>query len=275
MNEVKLLAIDLDGTLCKEHGGIYSENLKPIFDAQNKGIKVVIVTGRPIFNALEEIKKNNLYKHSDYVVAYNGACIWNDKENKVEHSVFLKKNIVKEIFDICNKNNINAWSYTSDIQKVVINASKNKFRESNFLQKDIKVIEKPKNDNDYSVESYKLLIVDDNNINKGYDLIQNIIKKHKLNFSEGTAELHEINAQHINKGIAIEWLSKKLNISLKNIIAIGNGHNDIPMFKRAGLSIAMANSADEVKKNATVVGDYDYNGGVGKAIIKYVLNNKN
>ena len=74
-----------------------------------------------------------------------------------------------------------------------------------------------------------------------------------------------------SKGNAINGLCKFLKIDINDVIAIGDGINDISMIKFAGLGIAMENAIDEVKNAASYVTDSNKNDGVAKAIKKFIL----
>ncbi|MEI7782330.1 MAG: Cof-type HAD-IIB family hydrolase, partial [Planctomycetota bacterium] len=74
-----------------------------------------------------------------------------------------------------------------------------------------------------------------------------------------------------NKGAVAEYLSRTLAIPAEEIATIGDGHNDILMFRKSGLSIAMGNAADAVKATATVTTDSFANEGFAKAIERFIL----
>jgi Cof subfamily protein (haloacid dehalogenase superfamily) len=75
-----------------------------------------------------------------------------------------------------------------------------------------------------------------------------------------------------NKGAAISNLSTRLNIPLSQIAVIGDGGNDVPMFERAGLSIAMGNASTEVRGRADFVTASNDDEGFAKAVKRYLLN---
>jgi Cof subfamily protein (haloacid dehalogenase superfamily) len=74
-----------------------------------------------------------------------------------------------------------------------------------------------------------------------------------------------------NKGAAVSTLSKRLDIPLSQIAVIGDGGNDVPMFERAGLSIAMGNASAEVQRRADVVTGSNDDEGFAKAVERYLL----
>lgn len=80
-------------------------------------------------------------------------------------------------------------------------------------------------------------------------------------------------AKGCNKGIGIEMLANYLALSLDEICCIGDNLNDLPMFEKAGLTIAMGNGVDEIKKIADYVCQPSNNNGIQSAI-NYLLNLK-
>ena len=78
-------------------------------------------------------------------------------------------------------------------------------------------------------------------------------------------------APRVSKGKALETLASHLGVSLTEVIAVGDGTNDIPLLTSAGLAIAMGNAPDEVKAIADYITlDVDYSG-VAAAINKWLL----
>jgi hydroxymethylpyrimidine pyrophosphatase-like HAD family hydrolase len=74
-----------------------------------------------------------------------------------------------------------------------------------------------------------------------------------------------------NKGAVVETLSKLMNIPTAQIATMGDMPNDVLMFRKSGFSIAMGNSSDEVKKQASVVTDSNEDEGFAKAVQKFAL----
>ena len=74
-----------------------------------------------------------------------------------------------------------------------------------------------------------------------------------------------------NKGVVVATLSKHLNIRPEQIATMGDMPNDVLMFRQSGFSIAMGNSSDEVKAQASAVTDSNENEGFAKAVRQFVL----
>ena len=81
----------------------------------------------------------------------------------------------------------------------------------------------------------------------------------------------EISAKGIDKGIGLEKLCEYKNITLDEIIAVGDADNDIQAIKKAGLSIAMGNANENIKQLADVIVSDNDHDGCAEAIEKFLL----
>ncbi len=81
----------------------------------------------------------------------------------------------------------------------------------------------------------------------------------------------DITHKEANKGAVVDYLSDYFTIPPEEIATIGDSPNDVLMFKRSGLSIAMGNASDEVKAQAKVTTDSYNDEGFAKAIERFVL----
>jgi Cof subfamily protein (haloacid dehalogenase superfamily) len=81
----------------------------------------------------------------------------------------------------------------------------------------------------------------------------------------------DVTNKDANKGAVVDYLSRHLDIPPEEIATLGDQPNDVLMFKRSGLSIAMGNASDQVKAQATVTTDSYNDEGFAKAVERYVL----
>ena len=77
--------------------------------------------------------------------------------------------------------------------------------------------------------------------------------------------------KEVNKGVGVEMLAKHLGVKREEVITMGDAGNDLHMIEYAGMGIAMGNAFDEVKEAANYITDSNNEGGVAKAIEKFVL----
>jgi len=86
-----------------------------------------------------------------------------------------------------------------------------------------------------------------------------------------SALLSRHHASGANKGAVVDALARRFGIPATEIATIGDMPNDVLMFRRSGLSVAMGNASDEVKAQASVVTESYNNEGFAKAVERYVL----
>ena len=108
------------------------------------------------------------------------------------------------------------------------------------------------------------LLDDVNNPNDGKKIIEFRNKYQKILIMQSNILAVEACSRETSKGIALKWLCDKLKISMDAVVTIGDCESDISMLEYAGISVAMGNAMEEVKKHAKIVIDNNNNDGVGK-----------
>lgn len=262
---MKVIAIDLDGTLLSENLSIYQEDIKSIKQAQQQNYIFTIATGRALFDAQHIIKK---YMLSCPIIASNGAQIYVD--NKNIHERFMNQDIIQPIIQWMNKENIYYQVYLSDkivvsdqgiqhLQKQlhdVVNqdASFNKdgFWESiraQIYQYGLQEVSGVIQPADYdSIIKFMVVSPDIRKLRMAKEYFNQI--DGCVVSSSGTFNL-EIMSIGVDKGIALHKICEYYGTTVKNAIVIGDNLNDMPMFKVAGIGIAMGNADEELIQIAT------------------------
>lgn len=273
----KMICIDLDGTLLGKKKAIGEKTKEAIKLANDKGIMVVITTGRLYNNALQILSQLNI---ETPVIAENGAIIKDEATNNEIYRKGISTYTCKQLLNLMNRYKITAHFYTD--KKVIANnilglilAHIYAFRNQHYKYK----IDVDSSFNKYMAE--KKIAENEGNILKcvAYSTSeQNLIrfknevsKIEALNIFDSGDKSFEINAQGVSKGQAVKILSECVGIDREDIICIGDSYNDISMIEYAGLGVAMGNAIDILKKQADYVTDNNTNDGVGKVINEFVL----
>lgn len=283
----KLIAIDLDGTLLNSHGIVSEKNKNAIKKAIEKGIKVVLASGRPMMsvkNIANEIGAN------EYMICGNGSIVYDLQNKNILYDRFLDKKKLLQIIKICEENSIyyNVYTQNTILAKnlnynVLFYSQENlkkpdeKKTNINIVDDIYKYVEKSENEN-----FLKITICDEHEVIFG-GIIRKLrsIKKidvldvahmSRKTIKSGTEYKSiayyytEITSEDVHKWNAIEYLIKYLNISPEEVVAIGDNSNDKTMIQEAGLGVLMGNSAPYMKEFADkVVSDNDSDG-VAEAI---------
>lgn len=290
----KIAVIDLDGTMLNQYGIVTQNTKDAIKEAQNKGIEIIIASGRPI-DSIKAIAKQ--IESKKYFISGNGAIIYDISKDETIYENTIKKQKALEIIKICEENSIYYNIYTEkeivakSLQCNVLYYHKENINKEDKDKTHINIVE---NIYDYisnrDEKIVKITVCDKNKV-----IFNSIIRKLKeiteievLDVShmsrkiihQGTEEIPieyfytEISAKNVDKWNAIEFLKEKMNIKTEDVIAIGDNINDKKMIEEAGLGIAMGQSHPEVKKVAKQITTSNLEDGVAK-VLKEIVKNKN
>lgn len=269
----KLVAIDLDGTMLNQYGIITEKTKKAISKAQEKGVEVMIASGRAITSVKRFSKEINSNK---YFISGNGAITYDIKNNKILYENILSKTKALKIIKICEENSIYYNVYTEN-GIIAKNLSYNTlyYYKDNLTKPDenrthINIVE---NVYDYFEQReekiLKIMICDEHKT-----VFNSIVRKLKelseievLEVShmsrkiikQGTDEIAleyfytEVSAKDVDKWNALEEIIGLMNISKEEVVTIGDNANDLKMITNAGLGVAMGESAPYVKKSADII----------------------
>lgn len=287
----KLVAIDLDGTMLNQYGIVTQKTKNAIQKAQEKGIEVIIASGRPI-DSIKTIAKE--IKSEKYFISGNGAIIYDIMNDEIIYENTLKKQKTLDIIKICEENSIYYNIYTEkeiiakSLQCNVLYYHKENAYKEEENKTHINIVENIyeyiKNKDEKIV---KITICDGNQAIfksimrklKEIDEIEVLDVSHmsRKMIKQGTEEIPieyfytEISAKNVDKWNAIEFLKEKMNITTQEIIAIGDNMNDKKMIQNAGLGIAMGQSHPHIKEIADQTTESNIEDGVANSLNSIVL----
>lgn len=265
---VKLIAIDLDGTLLDDNKKLQDENIKALEELHNRGVEIIIATGRSYLSALPYVKqiKDGVI---EFLICNNGTTVYNLIKDEQLVDDFLNASQVKEVLDLDDKiDNMKIHFLGGDIIYVYNNPiGKYAIEDAHMSFLDIKFMTKEE-----LVESYitkALITADKEHIEEVFSSIpKNYFEKY--NIVNSTENLIEILNKNADKGHALKSIMDDLNINKEEVIAIGDQGNDIGMFAAAGKSYAMGSSSDYIKSKATNIGPSNNDSGVSKIIYEII-----
>ncbi len=264
---IKMIATDIDGTILKWSGEFSPEVIKCIQNLKENGIKVVLVTGRMHSSTAPIAQKLGL---DTPIVSYQGGLI-KDMDNKTLYQKNLPNSHAKEIIQWAKQNNIHINLYIDDklyvekdcetIQKYI----KGKF--VNYMVCPFENLE--------IKDVNKILAIDYGDAERVTGWVEELGKKFpELYIVKSTPYFCEISSKYAKKSAGVECLCKLWNIKKEEVMTIGDQNNDIELLKAGGISVAMGNATDELKKYAAFVTDTVENDGFVKAVEKFVWSEK-
>lgn len=259
----KAVFLDLDDTLLDTNKNISEENKEAIKYVQEKGGIVCIASGRQI----ESTKKYwNMINANRYIIYSNGAGIYDNYKGENLFCIEVEKNICLKLYEYCIQNNvcirldtpygryISDEKYKLSYDVIINNDALEIIRDNNILQISILT----------DVEEKRSAAIDyiNENIKNGIK-IENIFMtgEHNEHFA-----INMVNP-NVSKGNAIIGLCKFLKIDINDVIAIGDGVNDMSMIKVVGLGVAMENAEPELKELAKEITGNCNESGVAKLLM--------
>lgn len=261
----KLVAADMDGTLLGSDGKISEGNLMAIKEACDKGLIFVASSGRPV----PGIKKFDFFRESGSpAIVYNGAKIFDIKNDRLLYCRELEPEDAALNLKLGRQLNTTmcVWS-NEQLYCNVINEKTDKYKR-------ISGVEPILFDDDEALVSQgitKILWYDE------IDVIQKFIKKMdeisfiSLSYCTSNPAFLEFTDSRVSKAAAMEKLGEIYGISADEMIAIGDGENDLSMIEYAGLGVAMENASDFVKSKADYITDSNDNDGVAAVLKKFCI----
>lgn len=283
---MKLIAIDLDGTLLSENGAISKANKEAILEVQKQGDIVAISSGRALPDVEAILQSAGI---ECPIMTGNGAVSYYKGQEIQRYS--LPNEVVREVVEILETGGVHYELYTS---KGIYNRRGGK----ELLQEEIGQIEEEITgwagevlhyylDHHYDLNEmlsmsstgtpeiahlnvYKLLVLS-LNTDKLNGLRQAFAGREDLSLTSSGSINLELGHPDAGKGSALQFMANYLDIPLENTVAIGDNYNDVTMFEVAGTSIAMGNAEQQLKEMSTHVTKHHNEDGVAYALRTYIL----
>lgn len=287
---MKCIASDMDGTLLNEDQKISEENRKALEAVRDMGGQVIIATGRSFKEArlvLDEINFNCP------IISMNGAAVYDQKGELITSQPISFEELDSAItfleeaglyFELYTNHGVfskNPERAIDSLVDIVLSANPEHDRED-VRRRALARIEYGFL---FETQDYHALIKEED-MQVFKILVFSLYKDQLSQAAQGLARFDgltitssgkgniEINHRGISKGNALEKLLSQYGIPLEETIAIGDNLNDVSMFEKAGLSIAMGNACDDIKricKDTTLSNKED---GVAHAIYRYMVSKK-
>lgn len=252
--DYKLIAIDLDGTLLNSKSKISKVNKESIKKTVAAGVKVVICSGRPYQEARKYAIELGI-DAQEYLIDYGGSMI-QKYDGEIIYQQTLRNRDCEEIANFLTDHKVDF--HLIDNQGNIYD-SYQEWTEKRMLTSSLGVLK-------FLMNAHR------SRLDKLADLLHQTYDDNYFVVKTSPKEV-ELCPQNTNKGTALERLIKYLKFSPKQVIAMGDMDNDLPMMKVAGLSIAMDNAAENVKNACDeTTADNDHNG-VSLAIEKHLFTN--
>lgn len=255
---IKVIIMDVDGTLTNSKKQITPKTKEMLIAAQNKGIKLVLASGRPVSGLIGLAKELEMEKHHGLLVSFNGSKVVDCQTKEVLFNQTMRIEDAREVLEhmknfkvypMIDKGN---YLFVNDVYKGMITYQNEKIdiiqceaRGGNFKLCEIEdlssFVDFPLN---------KILTAGDPEyLNEHYQDMMEPFKE-RLNCMFTAPFYFEFTAKGIDKAKALDSVLKPMGFQQEEMVAFGDGDNDATMLSYAGIGVAMDNAQDSLKKIA-------------------------
>lgn len=243
--DIKMIVFDLDGTLLDSKHQLQQKTIEAVKLIRNQGIRTLVATGRMYCSAKPHADRLGVV---DPIITYNGALVVDPKNQEEIFHEPIPFEIAKKITKMVVKNDYHLQLYIDD--KLYV-AEENKFTERYESISGIKANAVGRLDEFLDVAPTKMLIIEedeDRQVEINNFLIENYADEVEL--SSSYPSFIEITQKNMSKAVPVKKLAAEFNIKQEEVMAFGDGLNDLKMIEWAGKGIAMQNAHPELLEHA-------------------------
>ncbi|MCD8084203.1 MAG: Cof-type HAD-IIB family hydrolase [Clostridiales bacterium] len=276
MSEIRLIALDLDGTLLDEEKRLSPRNEAALRKCAERGILLAPCTGRNWMGVPEFVR---CLPGVDYAITVNGAVIEDVKHHQVLEETKLANRQALQLLELAK----NSGAIMYDVYMGGRGYGEKRFLDNieasglpPFFQKLVLDTRKPVPDVTEEVRRQGIPV---EKVNFMFRDMEERRRVKEMLVARGDVEVSasyefnlEINAPGATKGEALVRLADRLGIQRCQTMGFGDGENDLTMMELAGIGVCMANGMETVKKKADYITATNQEDGVALAIEKLVLN---
>lgn len=274
MKQIRLIGLDLDGTLLDEKK-LISKRTEQALQAAAQGVHLVPVTGRPHGGIPAKVRE---FPFIRYMISCNGAAIWDNGQDDFLRERLIPLQTSLELVQLLRKHKVlyevlwrgkgysEAWVY----DYMISNSAKQSFMRQYIKDTRLVVPHLPSFVREQQAGLEELLVMAGSAERMGV-LMRELREFQNLNFIFPAADILEITASGVDKGEALLHLAQHLGVQSHEVMALGDSGNDLAMLQAAGFPVAMGNAAPEVKAMARHTTASNEEHGVAEAIERFVL----
>lgn len=265
----KVLVLDIDGTLTNSQKEITPATKEALDEIRRRGHIVVLASGRPT-GGLRMITKALDFEHfGGYTISYNGACVTDAITGDAVFKNPLPDYAAPWMQEYAREHGLGMCSYVGNVLLLGAHADRFIERETHLNQFTRLPVESFASYR--KADLYKVLLTAQPTLAREHEARLARRFMNRLSIYRSEPFFIEVMNRGVNKADAIAGLLERLELEREDVIACGDGLNDLTMIKYAGLGVAMGNAQPAVKEAADVVTLSNDEEGLVPIIEKYIL----
>ncbi len=268
-HEYKIAIFDLDGTLTNSRKELTPRTRETLIRLQQSGVKIVLASGRPTHGIVPLAKELELREWGGYILSYNGGVITECATREVIHHQLLPKEMIEPLYDAAKAHECVILSYEGD--SILTEIVENKYVEHEAMLNKMPVRRIESFVETFQQPIPKCLAVGEPERALELERYLNERYSERMSIYRSEPFFVELVPLNVDKAQSLDLLSRHIGVPREDMIAFGDGFNDLSMIEYAGCGVAMANAQPEVKAKADIQTLSNDEDGVAYFVEKYML----
>lgn len=267
MKPYKLLVLDLDGTLTNAKKEITPRNREALMRIQKQGIRLVLASGRPTYGIVPLANELRLCEFGGYILSFNGGQIIDWQSQEIIYSKVLPDAVIPYLYECAQRNGFPMLTYKNEC---ILTESP----EDVYVQKEAFLNKMVIEHTSHLLTAVQLplpkcLIVGEPTKLIAVEAEIALHLQGQISVYRSEPYFLELVPLGIDKAHSLSILLEKLHIDRQEMVAVGDGYNDLSMIKFAGMGVAMANAQEAVKQAADYITLSNEEDGVAEVVERF------
>ena len=280
MSNIKVIILDVDGTLTNSQKVITEKTKTALIKAQRAGVKLILASGRPTSGLIDLAKELEMTEHNGLLVSFNGSKVIDCETNEVLFNETMSVEEGQAVLEHMKNFNVKPmidkedYMYVNNVfdNEIIYNGEPFNIIQYEARGGKFKLCEKEDLAAFADYPLNKILTAGDPEYLKSHYKEMMEPFKDKLNCMFTASFYFEFTAKGIDKAKAIDTVLIPMGYKKEDMIAFGDGHNDASIVKYAGIGVAMGNAVDDLKAIANEVTLSNKEDGIAHTLSKYIKN---
>lgn len=268
--DVKVLVLDIDGTLTNSKKEITENTKKGILHIMERGHIVILASGRPTPGMKKYAEELELEKYGGYLLSFNGGRIINCKTGEIVFQKILPSSILPRLYKFAKEKDCGLMTYLGD--SVILGTRSDEYveLEARINGMPIKQVDNIVEFVDFDMNKCLLTAPVDKAPEYEEQLKETLGDVVSIYCSEPF--FIEVMPKGVDKATSLDRMLCTVGMTRENAICCGDGFNDMTMISYAGVGVAMANAQEKVKEAADFITKSNDEDGIVTVINKFILN---
>ena len=269
----KAMAFDLDGTLTDSKKQVTEKTIEAVKRAMEAGVFPILASGRPPVGILPIAKALNMEQYGGYILAFNGGEIIDVKTGETVVKASVPLSLLPEIYDFFQHcfDRYGTANYTFIGNELVSDRPEGEqvVLESFITGLPVRKVESMKEC--IGIEVPKCMVTGDPAVLEEIETLARKQFEGRLTITRSDSTFLEFLPLGADKAEALDRFLGSMDVKREELMAFGDGYNDLSMIRYAGMGVVMANGKDEVKAAADFITLSNDEDGVAYAIDRLIF----